>query len=398
MNYQESQKTWIFNQQLVRQILIVIIFLFSVVSGYGFALIIQQLLLQQERVRVLTTPSLFFLMLSLYLLLIGILLILILVTHQLSQLKNKAYLTSHFDHQLYKEIVENAEEGIWILDPSLNIVYVNAKLSEILSMTSEELLAKNALELCFSETCSLMLQESLAPLKAEKSVNLDLCLVDTQTKPFWFYVNSTLIDFYGQGDRHILGLLTDITERKQIEEDLKAANERLTHQANFDELTQIANRRYFNLYAIRTWKKAIHAQQSLSLVLADIDFFKKYNDHYGHLQGDICLFQVAQVISAATQREDDLAARYGGEEFVLLFPNTMEQGVRQIIEKLQHNLNLLQLEHKMSPVKPVITLSLGVVAGIPHENITLEQALNLADEALYEAKSKGRNQYVLWDF
>ncbi|AFY37133.1 diguanylate cyclase with PAS/PAC sensor [[Leptolyngbya] sp. PCC 7376] len=358
----------------------------------------QRYMQQQQKASAIFKKRLVIVLVFAYILSFLLVVIFCLVIIQSIKERQKTLAALNFSEERYQKIVENAEEGIWILDAEYKIIFVNSKLSSKLRMSNEALLNQNALELCSSEEFAGVLKEQLEQLDYEKSVSFDIGLQDCEGQELWFYVNNTFVDFYGKGDRHVLSLLTDITERKHIEEELKAANERLTHQANFDELTQIANRRYFNLYAIKTWKRAVQDQIPLSLALIDIDFFKKYNDYYGHLQGDICLFQVAQVISAAAQREHDLAARYGGEEFVLLFPNTTKPEAMIIVENLQNELARLKLEHRMSTVQDLITLSLGVVSGIPNDACSLEQVLSLADEALYQSKNNGRNQYSLLEF
>ncbi len=311
--------------------------------------------------------------------------------------KTLAILSS--SEERYQKIVENAEEGIWILDSSEKIVFLNAKLSRKLQAKNDDLLNQKAISLCASREFETLFHQKMSELKLAGTVSFDICLKDHQNNPLWFYVNNTFIDFYDHGKQCILGLLTDITKRKKIEEELKMLNKRLTHQVNIDELTQIANRRYFNLSAIQAWEQTAYDKKPLSLALIDIDFFKKYNDCYGHLQGDTCLFQVAQVIDQAAEREGDLAARYGGEEFVLLLPTADQSQAIATVKTLQAELAALNLEHQWSDLQGgTVTLSVGLVSGIPNNSISLEQALSLADKALYDAKNTGRNRYSTLTF
>jgi diguanylate cyclase (GGDEF)-like protein/PAS domain S-box-containing protein len=304
----------------------------------------------------------------------------------------------NISQQRYRKIVETAEEGIWIVNSDKDIVFLNSKLISSLKYPIEAIMGSSAYLLCHSTSTKESLEKHFYEVEKYQSAHIDICMKNQDNDTLWFYINSTLIDLNNEGDQHILSMLTDITQRKQIEEELTKVNERLTHQANFDELTQIANRRYFNLYAMKMWRQALSHQTEFSLALIDIDFFKRYNDHYGHLQGDICLFQVAQVISSSAQREHDLAARYGGEEFVLLFPNTTQLEAIKIIEDLQSNVATLGIEHRMSLMSEIVTLSIGLVTGIPCENILLEDVLRIADESLYIAKKHGRNQYRIAKF
>lgn len=133
-------------------------------------------------------------------------------------------------------------------------------------------------------------------------------------------------------------------------------------------------------------------QQPLSLILCDIDYFKLYNDTYGHQAGDSCLKQVAGAISRALKRPADLVARYGGEEFAVIMPNTNDAGAIQIAQKLRFEVHQLMIPHAASAVSEYITLSLGVASTIPNQELSAENLIAAADDALYEAKKQGRNQ------
>lgn len=162
-----------------------------------------------------------------------------------------------------------------------------------------------------------------------------------------------------------------------------------------DELTQVANRRAFNEALQQQWEQALRSQNSLSLILCDVDYFKLYNDTYGHPQGDECLRQIAKALKRAMQRSTDLVARYGGEEFVVLLPQSDEQQALKVAETIRWSIQAMQLPHRSSKVSKFVTLSLGVASTIPRGDGTPETLVNRADLALYEAKQRGRNQAVL---
>jgi adenylate cyclase len=162
-----------------------------------------------------------------------------------------------------------------------------------------------------------------------------------------------------------------------------------------DDLTQLANRRVFSEYLDREWYRAMRWQAPLSLILGDVDHFKAYNDSYGHLEGDECLFQVARAIEQSVKRSSDLVARYGGEEFIVLLPNTDTNGAINVAKTIQTNLAAMNLPHRGSPVAKVVTLSMGVVSLVPRREMKPTDAINEADSALYVAKASGRNQFVL---
>lgn len=170
---------------------------------------------------------------------------------------------------------------------------------------------------------------------------------------------------------------------------------RLQTLSQVDELTQLANRRSFQDHLAEEWQRAVRSHTPLSLILCDVDYFKFYNDTYGHPQGDECLRQVARAIGKAVRRPDDLAARYGGEEFVILLPNTSSEGAQQIAKDAAANVLSLQIEHKSSQVEPFVTISLGVTTLIPNQSIAISTLVDTADLGLYEAKRRGRNQMVV---
>ncbi|WRH67506.1 MAG: diguanylate cyclase [Planktothrix sp. GU0601_MAG3] len=158
-----------------------------------------------------------------------------------------------------------------------------------------------------------------------------------------------------------------------------------------DGLTKLANRRQFDRVLEYEWNRCKREKIPLSLLLLDIDYFKQYNDNYGHLAGDFCLQQVAQVLQNAIQRNTDLVARYGGEEFAIILPNTDIDGSIHLAEKVRQAIEALQVEHIKSAVSRYVTISIGVESLIPMEDLTPKTLIFNADQALYKAKQNGRN-------
>jgi diguanylate cyclase (GGDEF)-like protein/PAS domain S-box-containing protein len=185
----------------------------------------------------------------------------------------------------------------------------------------------------------------------------------------------------------------DITERKKMEEALKNANLKLERLATLDSLTQVANRRYFKHYLEQEWKRLTREKQPLSLILCDVDYFKRYNDHYGHPVGDDCLIKVTRAMKLAIQRPTDLIARYGGEEFVIILPNTSFRDAINFAQDIQAKIHQLGIPHAQSKVSQYVTLSLGVASLIPDTKYTPEDLISVADVALYRAKQQGRNRF-----
>lgn len=186
-------------------------------------------------------------------------------------------------------------------------------------------------------------------------------------------------------------VVMDITDRKRLEVQLE-------RQARLDGLTKIANRRHFDEVLQAEWQRCLRACQPLSLILCDADYFKIYNDTYGHPMGDQCLMAIAKVLKQSTRRSSDLAARYGGEEFVILLPNTMLSEGISFAHGIRQRIYELNLPHKGSKVSDRVTLSLGVTSHIPQPGDRIEDFINCADRALYEAKQQGRDRIVSLPF
>jgi diguanylate cyclase (GGDEF)-like protein len=177
-----------------------------------------------------------------------------------------------------------------------------------------------------------------------------------------------------------------------IHEQWYAKVEEAKHLAGVDSLTQIPNRRRFDEYLQEQWQRMLAQQQSLSIILCDVDCFKEYNDTYGHLLGDECLQQIAQGLQSTLTRCGDLIARYGGEEFIAVLPTTGLESAMAIALKMQSNVQQLRLPHAKSLVNPYVTLSMGVATTIPDLEQSPQNLIDTADQALYSAKQAGRNQ------
>lgn len=177
--------------------------------------------------------------------------------------------------------------------------------------------------------------------------------------------------------------------------ELSHAVELLSRLSAEDALTRIANRREFDRRLDIEWGRARRDGTPLSLIMADVDFFKNYNDHYGHQEGDACLQQIAACLRAIPQRAADLVARFGGEEFVMLLPNTSQEDAAKMAERMRRGIVDLQIPHAASRVAPGVTVSFGVAAMHPVGNLSASALVAAADTALYAAKEQGRNRVEL---
>lgn len=197
---------------------------------------------------------------------------------------------------------------------------------------------------------------------------------------------------------HVVGItaaLTDITDRKQAEQNLADANRELTYFAHNDHLTGLPNRRHVDEMLIDEVRRAMRTEQPLSVLMIDVDFFKKYNDHYGHLRGDECLRIISAELRKSLHRYGDVVGRYGGEEFIAILPGTDAMGALKVSGAIIHAINALALPHAKSRYGKV-TLSIGAATleKVPHLRDVADMCdamLQTADRALYTAKLSGRN-------
>lgn len=184
-------------------------------------------------------------------------------------------------------------------------------------------------------------------------------------------------------------------ELESSKRQLLEANEQLVHLSYMDGLTGIANRRSFNQKLEECWQEALQKQAPFSVMLIDVDFFKQYNDNYGHLQGDKVLADVASAMLDLNLDEQDLVARYGGEEFAILLVNKDSNQAIKVANELKSKLAAKQIEHQYSKISKHLTVSIGISTMIPNEEHSPSALILKADEGLYEAKRKGRNTYTV---
>jgi diguanylate cyclase (GGDEF)-like protein len=192
----------------------------------------------------------------------------------------------------------------------------------------------------------------------------------------------------------LVGFMFDISERKRTEEKLIRLQKELEDLSFKDGLTGVANRRMFDSVLDMEWSSARRQLQPLSLILLDIDFFKQYNDHFGHLQGDDCLRRVATALTQAATRPRDFIARFGGEEFVLVLPETDAEAAARVAERCRHAIAREQIEHPYSPIGKLLTVSMGVGTLVPGYRDEILEFVEEVDRRLYQAKQQGRDCVV----
>jgi diguanylate cyclase (GGDEF)-like protein/PAS domain S-box-containing protein len=297
----------------------------------------------------------------------------------------------------FEQVFNAFGDASWVVNHDYAVLKINKAFLGLLGLKDKrEALNRKCYELLPSTLC----RAAECPMKqirrGKKQVVLDGVMDLPEEKKIPFLV--TAMPLFGLSGETV-GLVEqfkDVTERKRYEEALERANRELEQLAAIDGLTRLANRRIFDEGLAREWKRMRREKQPLSLILCDIDFFKRYNDRYGHLEGDECLKGVASCIRKSVQRPGDLAARYGGEEFGILLPNTTAEGAAYVAESIRRTVYEMKKDHAGSEVSDVVTLSLGVATVVPPvEEAEGERLLKAADEALYASKNGGRNRVTL---
>ena len=186
-------------------------------------------------------------------------------------------------------------------------------------------------------------------------------------------------------------------EINDLNRKLASTQKELEHLVRTDPLTQLANRRFFDATLEREWICLGRDRKPLSLIMIDIDFFKLYNDSYGHQQGDGCLIAVSKAMRDAVHRNDDVVARYGGEALAIVLPNTDEEGATAVARKCLENMRALAIPHRSSPLCDRVTISLGLATAVtPDLQQPVDTLIRRADTALYHTKATARNGYTVY--
>jgi two-component system cell cycle response regulator len=289
-------------------------------------------------------------------------------------------------------IVNSMDQGLLIIERNGRVQYANPACDRYLGYAPEELVGRSLADLLAHGADG-----------AAAADTPDVTATHQGTREVWIRhrdgdlraMDLTMTPMHA-ADGLFVALLHDITHHKQSEDALQRA-------AMLDPLTKIANRRHFDTFLQQEWQRALRSALPLSLVVLDVDHFKRYNDILGHAAGDACLQQVAQALQAHAARATDLAARYGGEEFVLLFADTPADSAVQLAEKIRASIEALEIPNPRSTSSPWLTVSVGVATIVPTQLDDIAHLFVRADRAMYAAKAGGRNRVeatvvgVAWD-
>ncbi|MBF0271717.1 MAG: diguanylate cyclase [Magnetococcales bacterium] len=229
---------------------------------------------------------------------------------------------------------------------------------------------------------------------ADEAKGLSLGAVDYISKPISLAIVEARVKTHLALRKSMVALQELNAQLESKNDQLSKLNTILQNMAMRDGLTGIPNRRHFDQYLEQEWNRASRDHADLSLILMDIDFFKPFNDHYGHAEGDECLKQVARALADAMPRSVDLLARYGGEEFVCVLPDTNLDGLIVVGNKLRETIHALGLPHHHSKVADHVTISMGGVSMIPSRDLPPASLVKAADDRLYQAKAAGRDRLV----
>ncbi len=285
--------------------------------------------------------------------------------------------------------IEQSPISVLIIDKQRSIIYANPQMIHLTGYTKEELLGQKTDIFYGNLTPRSILINLWKTISSGSPWTGDLFYRRKNGSTFWLsWSIAPVFNNYGE-IQHFVGVGEDITEKKKLQSLLQ-------EMSYLDGLTGVANRRRFDDFLKQEWRRALRYAKPITIIMMDIDFFKRYNDSLGHLAGDDALKQVAQTLKAKVARSTDLLARYGGEEFTCILPDTHASDAIKFAESLRQAICDLELPHPDSSISRFITISVGVVSCVPKED-NPTKLLGLADNALYRAKTLGRNRVEFID-
>lgn len=300
------------------------------------------------------------------------------------------------DEAVYKTLLESTKAIPWKIDwKTMTFAYIGPQIEELLGWEPASWVSANDWAArIHEEDRERVVNFCVAQSKSGIDHEADYRALTKGGNYVWIRdVVHVVRDEKGEVEA-LVGFMFDISERKKTEEKLLELQKKLEELSYRDSLTEVANRRMFDTILEREWADAQRNQTSLSLILLDIDYFKQYNDHYGHIHGDECLKQVARILSTAATRPRDFLARFGGEEFVLVLPETDTESARKIAERCKDFIAQARIPHIKSFIGNTLTVSLGVATMTPGRADESVAFIREVDRRLYQAKQHGRNSIV----
>lgn len=289
----------------------------------------------------------------------------------------------------YRALFSQATDGILLLERQGIIIESNPHMEQMLGYEKKQLNTANFFDLVDPEDLKQK-PPQLPKLLQGEIITIERRMITQSGQYKDFEITGRML----QDNERIILLCRDITERKASAKALAHANAELKKLANMDGLTKVANRRKFDTYLHKEWSRAKRDQNFIALIICDIDFFKQYNDTYGHQQGDACLQGIAKTLAGAVKRPADMVSRIGGEEFTVILPNTDLDGAMKCAQRIRMSVNALNIPHRNSAIATHVTLSIGVCALVPTRHSASTILITETDKALYLAKTQGRDRIV----
>lgn len=303
------------------------------------------------------------------------------------------------DSAVYKTLLESTKAIPWRIDwETMTFSYIGPQIEALLGWTPQSWVGVNDwVERMHPDDRDYVVEFCVTQSQAGVDHEADYRALTKDGGYVWI---RDVVHVIRENDKvqALVGFMFDISERKKTEEHLQRLQKQLEEFSFSDGLTGIANRRMFDNVLEREWAQAQRSQQPISLILVDIDYFKQYNDHYGHMKGDECLKRVAQTLSVAANRPRDFIARLGGEEFVWILPETDAASAREVASKCLHLIRQAQIPHEQSQVSSLLTVSLGVGTMVPGQQTHALGFVEKVDELLYLAKHSGRKRAEFGQF
>ena len=298
------------------------------------------------------------------------------------------------DSAVYKTLLESTQAIPWKIDwASMTFAYIGPQIEPLLGWSQESWLNANDWAMrMHPEDREYSVNFCISQSQAGVDHEIDYRALTKDNGYVWIRDVVHVVRNEKGETESLVGFMFDISERKKTEEKLINLQKELEARSFKDGLTGIANRRRFDACLELEWASARRSEQPLSVILLDIDFFKQFNDLYGHIAGDQCLTSVAQTLALAIARPRDIAARFGGEEFVILLPETDEVGAQEVAERCQRLVEKLRIPHEKSDDNPYVSFSMGVGTIIPSPDMEPTAFINAVDKLLYTAKQNGRNR------
>ena len=330
--------------------------------------------------------------------------LILMVNHRLNidvELEKEALVESE---EKYRSILNASPDDITITDLNASIIMISPAAKKIFGYESDfdNFIGMKLLDFLIPEDIERARANILLMHKGKNENTNEYCAVRKDGSTFDIEVNSGFVyDINGFPDKMVF-IIRDITKRKQIELEMQKLVHQLEIEKNIaqinsitDSLTGLFNRGYFDKTLGKEFSRLSRSGTMLSLIMLDIDHFKKFNDSYGHLSGDNCLQLIAKLLKDIVSREPDTVARFGGEEFIVILPGTDEHGAKILAERIRKGVEDLNIPHIASETYKYVTVSVGIITIFPNDLVSQDRALKLVDDALYLAKEQGRNRFVI---